>query len=35
MTLTAAIDAADLKFLHRLRRARVRNFESKSGTKNM
>jgi hypothetical protein len=35
MTLTAAMGAADLKFLHRLRRVRVRNFKSKSGTKNM
>jgi len=36
MTLTAApIGAADLKFLHLLRRVRVRNFKSKIGTKNI
>jgi hypothetical protein len=33
MTSTAASGAADLKFLHRLRQIRTRNFKSISGTK--
>jgi hypothetical protein len=34
MTFSAAPGAADLKFLHRLRRVRIRNFKSMSGTRN-
>ncbi len=33
MTVSAAPGAADLKFLHRLRRVRIRNFKSMSGTR--
>jgi len=35
MSVTAAIGAADLKFLHRLRQARIGSFKSIGGTGNV